>query len=89
MARHMANQTSDFKSFEQQMEEAPFTHTQRKVWILSAMGVLLDGYDFFIIGVALPLIAVAFKMNAATKGLVAVAALAGALLGALVFGQVA
>ena len=53
------------------------------------MGVLLDGFDFFIIGVALPLIAHDFHMNAATKGLVAVAAVAGAFFGALVFGQVA
>jgi len=51
--------------------------------------VLLDGFDFFIIGVALPLIAHDFHMNAATKGLVAVAAVAGAFFGALVFGQVA
>jgi hypothetical protein len=32
------------------------TPTQRKVWVLSALGVALDGFDFFIIGVALPLI---------------------------------
>jgi len=77
------------KSFEQHLDDTPLTKTQRKVWILSAMGVLLDGFDFFIIGVALPLIAHDFHMNAATKGLVAVAAVAGAFFGALVFGQVA
>jgi MFS family permease len=77
------------KSFEQHLDDTPFTKTQRKVWILSAMGVLLDGFDFFIIGVALPLIAYQFHMGPATKGLVAVAAVAGAFLGALVFGQVA
>jgi MFS family permease len=77
------------KSFEQHLDDTPFTKTQRRVWILSAMGVLLDGFDFFIIGVALPLIAHDFHMNAATKGLVAVAAVAGAFFGALVFGQVA
>jgi MFS family permease len=77
------------KSFEQHLDDTPFTKTQRKVWILSAMGVLLDGFDFFIIGVALPLIAHDFHTNAATKGLIAVAAVAGAFFGALVFGQVA
>ena len=77
------------KSFEQHLHDTRFTKTQRKVWILSAMGVMLDGFDFFIIGVALPLIARDFQMHAATRGLVAVAAVAGALLGALVFGQVA
>jgi MFS family permease len=77
------------KSFEQHLDDTPFTKTQRKVWILSAMGVLLDGFDFFIIGVALPLIAHDFHTSAATKGLIAVAAVAGAFFGALVFGQVA
>jgi len=85
----MSTVIAALKSFEQHLDETPFTKTQRKVWILSAMGVLLDGFDFFIIGVALPLIAHDFHMNAVTKGLVAVAAVAGAFLGALVFGQVA
>jgi MFS family permease len=85
----MSTLISALKSFEQHLDDTPFTKTQRKVWILSAMGVLLDGFDFFIIGVALPLIAHDFHMNAATKGLVAVAAVAGAFFGALVFGQVA
>jgi MFS family permease len=85
----MSTLISALKSFEQHLDDTPFTKTQRKVWILSAMGVLLDGFDFFIIGVALPLIAHDFHMNAVTKGLVAVAAVAGAFFGALVFGQVA
>ncbi len=85
----MSTVISALKSFEQHLDDTPFTRTQRKVWILSAMGVLLDGFDFFIIGVALPLIAHDFQMNATTKGLVAVAAVAGAFFGALVFGQVA
>jgi MFS family permease len=85
----MSTVIAALKSFEQHLDDTPFTRTQRKVWILSAMGVLLDGFDFFIIGVALPLIAHDFHMNAATKGLVAVAAVAGAFFGALAFGQVA
>lgn len=85
----MSTVIAALKSFEQHLDDTPFTKTQKKVWILSAMGVLLDGFDFFIIGVALPLIAHDFHMNAATKGLVAVAAVAGAFFGALIFGQVA
>ncbi len=85
----MTTAVASHKSFEQHLDDTPFTKTQRNVWLLSAMGVLLDGFDFFIIGVALPLIAHDFRMDAMTKGLVAVAAVAGAFLGALVFGQVA
>ncbi len=85
----MSTVAAALKSFEQHLDDTPFTKTQRKVWILSAMGVLLDGFDFFIIGVALPLIAYQFHMNAAAKGAVAVAAVAGAFFGALFFGQIA
>ena len=85
----MSTVVAALKSFEQHLDDTPFTRTQRKVWILSAMGVLLDGFDFFIIGVALPLIAHQFQLTPAVKGLVAVAAVAGAFFGALVFGQVA
>lgn len=85
----MTSAVSAHKSFEQHLDDTPFTKTQRKVWILSAMGVLLDGFDFFIIGVALPLIAFHFHLSPTIKGLVAVSAVAGAFLGALVFGQVA
>jgi MFS family permease len=85
----MSNVVAALKSFEQHLDDTPFTKTQRKVWILSAMGVLLDGFDFFIIGVALPLIAHQFHLSPAIKGLVAVSAVAGAFFGALIFGQVA
>ena len=74
---------------EQLLVETPFTKTQRKLWVLSAMGILLDGFDFFIIGVALPLIARDFHLDATTKGLVAVSAVAGALVGAFFGGQLA
>jgi hypothetical protein len=43
--------TSD-KSFEQLLVETPFTKTQPKLWVSSGMGVLFDGFDFFMIGVA-------------------------------------
>jgi hypothetical protein len=37
-------------------ESTSLTPMQFRVWLLSAMGVALDGFDFFIIGVALPFI---------------------------------
>ncbi len=85
----MATVAASDKSFEQLLVETPFTKTQRKLWVLSAMGILLDGFDFFIIGVALPLIARDFHLDATTKGLVAVSAVAGALVGAFFGGQLA
>ncbi len=39
-------------------EEPPkLSRLQVRVWFLSAMGIFLDGFDLFILGVALPLIA--------------------------------
>src|ERR1700761_6377011 len=64
----MSSVISTLKSFEQHLDDTPFTKTQRKVWILSAMGVLLDGFDFFIIGVALPEAAIEQAMFAGVVG---------------------
>ena len=39
------------------LDDARLSALHWKVWFLSAMGVFLDGFDLFIIAVALPLIA--------------------------------
>jgi MFS family permease len=58
------------------------TALHRKFWLLAALGVMLDGFDFFIIGVANPLIAEDYDLGAAVKGLVSAAAIGGAIMGA-------
>jgi MFS family permease len=57
-----------------------------KLWVLSAFGVALDGFDFFIIGVALPLIKKEFNATSWQVGAVGAAAVLGAVIGAAVFG---
>ena len=47
---------------------------------------MLDGFDFFIIGVANPLIAKDFSIDATEKGLVSAAAIVGAIFGAGLLG---
>lgn len=54
----------------------------RKFWLLAALGIMLDGFDFFIIGVANPLIAKDFGASAAQTGLISAAAILGAVVGA-------
>jgi MFS family permease len=61
----------------------------RRFWALAAMGIMLDGFDFFIIGVANPLIAEDFGLGAGVKGLVSAAAIIGAIFGAGVLGPLA
>lgn len=41
------------------LDESALTPTHWKIWWLSAMGVFLDGFDLFIIAVALPIIVMA------------------------------
>lgn len=73
-------------SFEQQLDESPLTRVMWLLWALSAGLIALDGFDFFIIGVALPFLQRDFGLNSATVGAVAVAAIAGSLVGSLTLG---
>ncbi|MGO9604729.1 MAG: MFS transporter [Candidatus Binataceae bacterium] len=63
------------------------TPIQRRVWFLSAMGVFLDGYDLFIIAAALPLLHVRFGASSWMQGLIASAAVLGAIVGAVLLGR--
>jgi MFS family permease len=57
-----------------------------RIWFLSAMGIFLDGFDLFIIGVAMPLISLTFKTTPHVVGLIGSAALIGAVFGAMIGG---
>lgn len=76
------------RSFEQLLDESPLSATQWQLWLLSAMGVFLDGFDLFIIGVALPLIERDFSIGPTTEGLIAGAAVVGAFVGSAIGGWV-
>ena len=63
-----------------------FGPMHRRVWWLSAMGIMLDGFDFFIIGVASPLIVAQWSITPFETGLLTSAAVLGAIVGAAVMG---
>ena len=65
-------------------DDSGLSPLQRRVWFLSGLGVLLDGFDLFIIGVALPLITMQFALSDFDKGMVGAAAVLGAVAGAAV-----
>lgn len=71
------------------LDAAPMTSLHRKFWFLAALGVMLDGFDFFIVGVASPLFSKGYDLSATTKGLVAAAAIYGAIIGAGFLGPLA
>lgn len=68
------------------LDQARMTGLHKKFWFLAGLGIMLDGFDFFIIGVANPLIADQFNADAWMKGLVSAAAIVGAIFGAAFLG---
>ena len=69
------------------MDEAPFTLKHAHIWFLSAMGIFLDGFDLFVMSIALPLIIVQFTATPLEQGIIGAAAVIGAIFGALIGGR--
>nr|WP_228025315.1 MFS transporter [cf. Phormidesmis sp. LEGE 11477] len=74
--------------FQAELDQSPLTRPMWMLWILSAGLIALDGFDFFIIGVAMPFIQRDFGLSAGWIGAIATAALFGALIGSLTLGPV-
>lgn len=73
-----------------ELDEHPVTSRQKRVWVLAASGVGLDGYDLFIMSAALPLILADFNVSGSLiTGLFAGAAVLGAVPGAVLSGALA
>jgi MFS family permease len=68
------------------LDDAPMTRLHIRFWLLAALGILLDGFDFFIIGVANPLVKEDFHVTSTQVGLVSAAAIVGAVFGASLLG---
>jgi MFS family permease len=79
----------DAKPLGEALDEAPMSPRHRRFWLLAGLGIMLDGFDFFIIGVANPLIAQDFGTGDAVKGLISAAAIVGAIFGAALLGPIA
>lgn len=57
------------------LDGARFSPLHHRFWLLAALGIMLDGFDFFIIGVAGPLLAKDFHLPPPELGLVRAAAI--------------
>src|SRR4051794_37586814 len=68
---------------------APLTAMQRRIWVLASAGKFFEGLVVFMTGVALPLLAIQFNLDATQKGVVSAAVLFGILVGASVLGRMA
>lgn len=74
--------------FQAELDSANLTRPMWMLWLLSAGLIALDGFDFFIIGVAMPFIQRDFELSAGWVGAIATAALVGALIGSLTLGPI-
>ncbi|MGB3291718.1 MAG: MFS transporter [Phormidesmis sp.] len=81
-------ETSPEARFQAELDASALTRPMWMLWILSAGLIALDGFDFFIIGVAMPFIQRDFGLSAGWVGAIATAALAGALVGSLTLGPI-
>ena len=61
--------------------------THWRIWLLSAMGIFLDGFDLFIVAIAMPLIVTSLSPSPAIQGLIMSSAVLGAIVGASVLGH--
>ena len=73
-------------NFVEALEKSKLTRSMWLLWILSAGLIALDGFDFFIIGIALPFLERDFSLSSSEIGAVAVAAILGSLIGSLFLG---
>ena len=55
------------------LDRAPMSSLHVRFWLVAGLGIMLDGFDFFIIGVANPLISEDFGVSSVEKGLVSIA----------------
>jgi predicted phosphate transport protein (TIGR00153 family) len=73
----------------EQIETGKMTSSHYRVLFLSGAGVFMDGYDLFIISVALLLIKPYFNAGALDVSLISSSAILGAVFGAVIFGNLA
>ncbi|HEY1975950.1 MAG TPA: MFS transporter [Candidatus Baltobacteraceae bacterium] len=76
-------------SFAQAMDSCRMGRLHWKVFIFAALGIFMDGYDFFIIAAALPLIQEYWHPEPAMLGLIGAAATVGAVAGGALLGRYA
>lgn len=69
------------------LDNAKLSKEHWRIWFLSAMGIFLDGFDLFIIAIALPFITHEFHQNATLTGLIVSAAPIGCILGSSILGR--
>lgn len=80
------SESASAKPLGESLDGSRFSGLHLRFWGLAALGIMLDGFDFFIIGVAGPLLVKEWGLSPAEHGLVTAAAIVGAIFGAGLLG---
>ena len=68
-------------------EQPRLNRVQFRTWFCCAMGIVVDGFDLFVIGAVIGLIGSDLDLSPVMKGWIAASSLLGSLVGAVVFGR--
>ncbi|MDR3623917.1 MAG: MFS transporter [Chlamydiales bacterium] len=82
----MTKNASFYEQMKLSLSETSLKPIHWKVWLLSAMGIFLDGYDLFVISIAMPLIILDFAPSSVLQGLIGSSAVLGMVFGASIGG---
>ncbi|HZW56835.1 MAG TPA: MFS transporter [Nitrososphaerales archaeon] len=88
-AQNGGSESSGSNNILSQIETGKLTRSHYKVLALSGAGVFMDGYDLFIISVALLQIRPEFSTTAVEISAISSSAILGAVFGAVIFGNLA
>ncbi|MEM3827215.1 MAG: MFS transporter [Candidatus Micrarchaeaceae archaeon] len=80
--------TSEMLKASNTLEEMPMTISHIKVMLISGASFFTDAYDLFVIGIILIMLRPIFSLSTFQLGMLASAALFGAVIGPLIFGTI-
>lgn len=86
---NITHQSNNHPTVDHTINELKLKPFHWKIWFLSSMGIFNEGYNLFMIGVALPLIIHQKSPTPLVEGLVGAAAICGTVLGSFMMGRLA
>ncbi|HJO93710.1 MAG TPA: MFS transporter [Victivallales bacterium] len=80
---------SQILSFDEAINRVRLKPLHWKIWVLSAMGIWMEGFNLFVIGIALPLLKHEFNPSPLVVGIIAASVIIGTIIGAGTLGRLA
>lgn len=81
--------TDNIPTFDETINRVRLQPIHWRIWALSAMGIWMEGFNLFVIGIALPLIKHKFNPPPTVLGIIAASVIIGTIIGAVTLGRLA